>query len=507
MLSALVFSPLVGLLLILFIPRENRSAIRWVALVTSLVPVLLVALMWARFDYAAHGMQFVEKYPWIPSVGVSYYLGADGISFPMLLVTALVTTLAILTSFTIEDRVKEFMALMLLLETGMLGVFVALDYFLFYIFWELVLVPMYFIIGIWGGPRREYAAIKFFIYTLLGSVVMLVGILILYFRSGLGTFDMLAIAQQAKLSPQLQYWVFLLLFFGFAVKVPIFPFHTWLPDAHVEAPTGGSMLLAGVLLKMGTYGFYRISYPTLPDAAKAFAIVMGVLGVINIIYGALVAMAQKDFKKMVAYSSISHMGFVLLGLAAMTPMAMDGGLFVMVSHGLISPMMFFFAGSVIYERTHTRMLDEMSALFTRIPVAATLLAFAAFANLGLPGLSGFAGEFFTLVGSFPVLTRLVVIAVAGMVLTAAYHLWMMNRILMGPAVAHAASHGNHGPGAGHGQGETSAPMPDATPRELIICAPLVVLIVLFGVAPSILVNLFNPSVEALLGVLGGLVAP
>ena len=511
MLSALIFAPLVGALIICLIPREHKQTIRQVALIASLVPVALVAVMWARFDFASSAMQFVERVPWVPSVGISYYVGTDGISFPMLIVTALVTTLAIVASFTIEERVKEFMALMLLLETGMLGVFVALDYFLFYIFWELVLVPMYFIIGIWGGPRREYAAIKFFIYTLAGSVVMLVGILALYFQSGLNTFDILAIAERANFPPSLQYWIFLLLFFGFAVKVPIFPFHTWLPDAHVEAPTGGSMLLAGVLLKMGTYGFYRISYPTLPDAARAFAVVMAALGVINIIYGALVAMAQRDFKKMVAYSSISHMGFVLLGLAAMTPMAMDGGLFVMISHGLISPLMFFFAGSVIYDRTHTRMLDEMSALFTRIPVAATLLAVAAFANLGLPGLSGFAGEFFTLVGSFPVLTRFVYVAVVGMVLTAGYHLWMMNRILMGPAVAYAAGHGgSHHAGHGHGasgEGHDGGRLPDMTLREILVAAPLIVLIVLFGVAPSILVNMFDPAVQAVISRLGGLVAP
>ncbi|HEY8426395.1 MAG TPA: NADH-quinone oxidoreductase subunit M [Limnochordales bacterium] len=507
MLSLLIFTPLIGSLVIALLPRENKDLLRRVALLFSLVPVALVAIMWARYDTAAEGMQFVERIPWIPAVGIQYFLGVDGISFPMLAVTALVTTLAILASFNIQERVKEFMALMLLLETGMLGVFVALDYFLFYIFWEVVLVPMYFIIGIWGGPRREYAAIKFFIYTLLGSVVMLVGILALYFQSGLGTFDMLAIAEQARLNPTAQYWIFLLLFFGFAVKVPIFPFHTWLPDAHVEAPTGGSMLLAGVLLKMGTYGFYRISYPTLPDAAKAFAIVMGVLGVINIIYGALVAMAQKDFKKMVAYSSISHMGFVLLGLAAMTPMSMAGGLFVMISHGLISPMMFFFAGTVIYERTHTRMLPEMSALFTKMPVAATLLAFAAFANLGLPGLSGFAGEFFTLTGAFEPLTSLVAVAVLGMVLTAAYHLMMMRQILMGDATAEAAGHAAahaHGHGAAGHEAAAAVRLPDLTLREAIVSAPLMVSIVLFGVAPSLLLRIFNPSIQALLSRMGGL---
>ncbi|WP_324717868.1 NADH-quinone oxidoreductase subunit M [Carboxydochorda subterranea] len=512
MLSLLVFAPLIGSLVLVLMPKDDKPLLRRTALAFSLVPLAVVLVLWTRFDTTVQGMQFVERVPWIPSVGIQYFLGVDGISFPMLIVTALVTTLAILVSFSIEERVKDFMALMLLLETGMLGVFVSLDYFLFYIFWEVVLVPMYFIIGIWGGPRREYAAIKFFIYTLLGSVVMLVGILALYFQSGLGTFDMLEIAEKARLAPTAQYWIFLLLFFGFAVKVPVFPFHTWLPDAHVEAPTGGSMLLAGVLLKMGTYGFYRISYPTLPDAARAFAIVMGVLGVINIIYGALVAMAQKDLKKMVAYSSISHMGFVLLGLAAMTPMSMAGGLFVMISHGLISPMMFFYAGTVLYERTHTRMLDEMNALFTKMPIAATLMAFASFANLGLPGLSGFAGEFFTFVGTFPVLPALVYIGVLGMVLTAAYHLWMMQRILMGDASVHAAGHADapaaHGaPSPSSHAAHAEAPalrLPDLRLREALVSAPLMALIVLFGVAPSVLLRLFNPSIQALLNRLGGL---
>ncbi|MBO2518805.1 MULTISPECIES: complex I subunit 4 family protein [Limnochorda] len=486
MLTALVFTPLVGALVILFMNKEKEQQIRRTALAFSLIPLLIVLLMAFQFEPGA-GMQFVERYEWIPSIGVSYYLGTDGISFPMLVVTALVTPLAILASFSITHRVKEFFALFLLLETGMLGVFVALDYFLFYIFWEVVLVPMYFLIGIWGGPRRQYASIKFFIYTLAGSVVMLVGILALYFASGLGTFDMLAIAEHGRLGrfdPTFQVWVFLALFFGFAVKVPIFPFHTWLPDAHVEAPTGGSMVLAGVLLKMGTYGFFRIAVPTLPEAAAQFAFPMALLGVIAIVYGALAAMAQPDLKKMVAYSSISHMGYVVLGIAAGvaggSTMAMNGALFVMVSHGIISPLMFFLAGTMVYERTHTRMIPEMGGLWSQVPVVGTVLAFAAFANLGLPGLSGFAGEFFTFVGSFPVYTTLVIVGALGLILTAGYHLWMMQRVLLGEPKG--------SPGG----------MVDITGRELVVSVPLMALTLALGIFPPLLLDLVNPSVVALI---------
>ncbi|HEY8532081.1 MAG TPA: NADH-quinone oxidoreductase subunit M, partial [Limnochorda sp.] len=366
--------------------------------------------------------------------------------------------------------------------------------FLFYIFWEVVLVPMYFLIGIWGGPRRQYASIKFFIYTLAGSVVMLVGILALYFASGLGTFDMLAIAERGGFDPTFQIWVFLALFFGFAVKVPIFPFHTWLPDAHVEAPTGGSMVLAGILLKMGTYGFFRIAVPTLPEAAAQFALPMAVLGVISIVYGALAAMAQPDLKKMVAYSSISHMGYVVLGIAAGvaggSEMAMNGALFVMVSHGVISPLMFFLAGSMVYDRTHTRMIPEMGGLWTQIPIVGTVLAFAAFANLGLPGLSGFAGEFFTFVGSFPVFTTLVIVGALGLILTAGYHLWMMQRVLLGEP-----------------KGNLGA-VSDISGRELVVSLPLMAIILALGIFPPLLLQVVNPAVVALVNqvqvALGGL---
>lgn len=487
LLTALLFIPLAGALLVAFFPKERTREIKTFALLVSLIPTVLTLLLWRQLDFSVEGMQMLFRAEWIPSLGITYQLGVDGISFSLIAVSAIVLPLSIVASFTINHRVKEFFLWMLVLQTGIYGVFLALDYFLFFIFFEVSLVPMYFIIGIWGGERREYAAIKFFIYTLLGSAIMLVGILALYFGSGLDprTFDVLVLAEQANLPTTLQWWIFLAFFAGFAVKVPIFPFHTWLPDAHVEAPTGGSMILAGVLLKMGTYGFFRFMLPTFPDAAKAFAPVLSVLAIIGIIYGALAAMAQKDLKRLVAYSSVSHMGFVILGVAAMTPIALNGAMFVNVSHGLISPLMFFLAGSVIYDRTNTRMMEEMSGLFTSAPIVAALMAFTAFANLGLPGLAGFPGEFFTFVGAFPVFTALVIIAALGLVVTAGYHLWMMQRVLMGEPTALAVQ-------------------TDVQGRELVVAAPLMVLIVLLGVLPSIALNVFNNPIALLAAKLGGM---
>ncbi|MFO7310575.1 MAG: NADH-quinone oxidoreductase subunit M [Bacillota bacterium] len=485
LLTALVFIPLMGALLLAFFPKERVDAIRRFALAVSLIPTVLVVLIWRQMDFSQPGMQLITQAPWIPSLGIQYKLGVDGISFPLIAVSALVLPLSVLASYTITHRVKEFFLWMLVLQTAIYGVFTALDYFLFFIFFEASLVPMYFIIGIWGGPRKEYASLKFFIYTLLGSAIMLVGILALYLGSGLRTFDVMVLAEQANLSPTLQWWIFLAFFAGFAVKVPIFPFHTWLPDAHVEAPTGGSMILAGILLKTGTYGLFRFMLPTFPDAAQAFSPVLAVLGVIGIIYGALAAMAQTDLKKMVAYSSISHMGYVVLGAAAMTPMALNGAMFVNISHGLISPLLFFVVASVIYDRTHTRMMDQMSGLYTQIPVASRIMAFAAFANLGLPGMAGFPGEFFTFVGSFPVFTGLVVLAAAlGLVTTAGYHLWMMQRVLMGQP-----------------RGEA---LPDISPRELVVAAPLMVFIVLLGILPGIALRFFNEPIAVLAARLGGM---
>ncbi|SJZ58224.1 complex I subunit 4 family protein [Selenihalanaerobacter shriftii] len=487
MLSILIFTPLIGAIISLFLPKDNNDLIKKFALGVSLIPIVILGIMLTDFNFSTGEMQFVEQLKWIPSLGVSYHLGVDGISFPLLIISAVITVMSIIASWNIDKRVKGFFAFMLLLETGLLGLFVALDYLLFYVFWEVVLVPMYFLIGIWGGKRRRYASIKFFIYTLFGSVIMLIGILALYFGSGLNTFDILTIAQQAELSATFQWWLFLAFFLGFAVKVPIFPFHTWLPDAHVQAPTGGSMLLAGVLLKMGAYGFYRISYPTFPQVAQSFALIMGVLGVINIVYGALAAMAQEDIKKMVAYSSISHMGFVLVGLAAMTPMSINGSLYVLFSHGLISPLMFFFVGSVFYERTHTRMMGELGGLYNKIPLAAGLLAFTAFANLGLPGLSGFIGEFFTFTGTWTQFPILVVIGVLGLIFTAAYHLRMMQRVLMGDI------------------SDKFNDLTDISIRELWVVIPLMLLIIWAGIYPNTLLSFYNQSVDILLAsVLGGM---
>jgi NADH-quinone oxidoreductase subunit M len=361
----------------------------------------------------------------------------------------------------------------------MLGVFVSLDLFLLYVFWEVMLVPMYFLIGIWGGRRREYAAIKFFLYTLLGSVIMLLGILALYFTSQPHTFDMVELMrQQGTFVRTFQIIVFLALYVGFAIKVPVFPFHTWLPDAHVEAPTAISVLLAGVLLKMGGYGLLRISYPILPTGAHWFAWPLAILGVINIVYGSLVAMAQKDLKKLIAYSSVGHMGFVLLGAAAMTPTGLNGAMMQMINHGVITGALFLLVG-VLYDRAHTRQIEAFSGLAVRIPVYVGIMSFTMFASLGLPGLSGFVSEFLSLAGAFPVYPVLVIISGVGIVITAAYFLWTIRRMFLGKL------------------NDRWADLPDINFRELVTVVPLMILMVLIGVYPSILIKLMDPALSEL----------
>jgi len=478
-LSLLVFTPLAGAVILLFVPREQKQLIRWLGTVTAALPLVLVAVLWGGFDVSAAGMQFVERYPWIPQIGVDYAVGVDGISFSLLALTAIVGLMAAIASWGINKRVKDYWVFFLFLQTGILGVFVALDYILFFVFWEIMLVPMYFLIGIWGGPRREYAAIKFFIYTLVGSVILLIGILTLYLTTGAETFNILEIAERIEMIPAAwRFWIFLALFAGFAVKVPVVPFHTWLPDAHVEAPTPISMILAGVLLKTGGYGFLRISHFTLPEAAQAFAWTLGVLGIINMVYGALVALGQNDMKKLVAYSSIAHMGTTLLGLAAATPVALNGAMYMMIAHGVISPMMFFMVG-VFYDRTHTREIPRLGGLYTVAPVAAVFMMFAVFANLGLPGLAGFIAEFFTFAGVLSVFPKLVYVGILGIIIVAAFSLWLIQRVLLGQPT------------------EEFKDIPDISPREISAMVPLMAVTLLLGVMPRLLIAIINSPLVAL----------
>lgn len=482
-LSWIIFLPIVGMFAVMFIPRDFHRLIRWTATAITALVLLLSLQVLAKFNVSDGGMQFVERAVWIPQLNVFYHLGLDGISLPMVIATALLSFLACIASFGISERIKEYFALYLLLETGMMGTFLAIDLVLFYVFWEIVLVPMYFLIGVWGGPRKEYAAIKFFLYTLAGSIFMLLGILALYFASTPHTFDMLELGQNT-FALRFQQIIFMALFLGFAIKVPIFPFHTWLPDAHVEAPTPISVLLAGVLLKMGTYGFLRISYPILPDAARWFGPFMGVLAVIGIVYGGLVAFAQKDFKKMVAYSSVSHMGFVLLGLAVFTKSALTGAVLQMFTHGLITGSLFLLVG-VLYDRSHTRDLDSFGGLWAKMPVYGGILIFSSLASLGLPGLAGFVSEFLVLIGSFPVYKWMTILACLGILLAAAYLLYMIQRVLLGPV------------------NPKWTKLPDINAREIFTLVPLMILILAIGIYPSWILGYMTPTVEALLRALGG----
>ena len=397
--------------------------------------------------------------------------------------TGLLTLLAIIYSFNITLRIKEFFFWFLLLEVGMLGVFISLDFFLFYVFWEIMLLPMYFLIGVWGGPKKEYAAIKFFLYTLFGSLLMLLGILALYFNSTPHTFDMLELINQARLLPlTMQIWIFLALYVGFAIKIPAFPFHTWLPLAHVEAPTGVSVILAGVLLKMGTYGIMRVSFPALPLATKWFMPFLIVIAVINIVYGAFCAMAQKDLKKMVAYSSVNHMGYCLLGMTAMSAIGWNGAVLQMITHGLITGSLFFLVG-VIYDRAHTRDIDAFGGLAARFPVYAGLMIIQVMASLGLPGLAGFVGEFLCFLGAFEAWPYYVAVGTIGILVTAAFFLRMIEKVFLGPF------------------NEKWAGLKDINFRELVAIVPLVVLTIIIGVWPKVCLDLIDPTITYLVGTL------
>src|SRR5579884_1683071 len=484
MLSAIVFIPLLGALVIGLMPAQRVAAIRWLATVFSAIPLALSIFLYATFDERVAGLQFVEKTSWValPSVGVSYFLGVDGLSLPLILLTSLLTVVAVLASFNITLRPKEYFLLLLVLQTGVTGVFAAQDFFLFFLFWEVELIPMYLLIGIWGGPRREYAAIKFVVYTLAGSALMLVGILALYLNANPHTFDMTVLAHQTY-QPAFALLVFWALFAGFAVKLPLFPFHTWLPDAHVEAPTAVSVLLAGILLKMGGYGILRTCLTILPDAAKQYALYIGIFAAINVIYGALQVLAQRDLKAIVAYSSVSQMGYVLLGFAGMTTISLSGASIQLFSHGLISGLLFLLVGS-IYERTHTRQVAEMEGLAPRQPILAAIFTMAGLATLGLPGMSGFIAEFVTFVGAFQTWPVITAICVFGIVLSAGYMLWTVRRIFMGPLRPAFLTLG------------------DARGIELVPLFTLAALIVFFGVFPSVLTDVAKAGVGPVAARLG-----
>ena len=480
MLTATVLAPAIGALLIALAPA---ALARRLAVAVTAVALLLSLGLWLAYDRVAGGVQLAERVPWIPSIGVQYFVGVDGLSLPLVVLTTLLTFLAVLASLHVDLRPKEYMALLLTLETGVLGVFSSLDLFLFFLFWEVELIPMYLLIGIWGGTRREYAAIKFVIYTLVGSALMLIGILALYFNAPTRTFDMLQLGA-TEWPIAFQSVAFLFLFLGFAVKLPVFPFHTWLPDAHVEAPTAVSVLLAGVLLKMGGYGMLRICMGILPDAAREYAPWIGVLAAINVLYGALVVLAQRDLKAVVAYSSVSQMGYVLLGMAGLTTVSLSGAAFQLFSHGLISGLLFLLVGSV-YEKTHTRQIAEMRGLAPRQPILALIFTMAGLATLGLPGMSGFVAEFVTFVGAFGTQPVLTILCVLGIVLSAGYMLWTVRRVFFGPLDARWAQLG------------------DARGIELVPLVTLTVLILLFGIFPSLLIGLIEPGAEALAQRIGG----
>jgi NADH-quinone oxidoreductase subunit M len=482
-LSWIVFTPLIGAFVILFVPKSLTPAIKQIATLSTLAVCLFAIWAFFLFDPTRSDFQLVEKVLWIPHFDVHYLLGTDGISFPMVLLTALLSLLACVGSFGIEEREKEYYVLYLLLETGMLGTFLALDLFLFYIFWELVLVPMYFLIGIWGGPQREYAAIKFFLYTLAGSLFMLLGILALYLSSTPHTFNLMELMNN-KWTLEMQKIIFMAFFLGFAIKVPIFPFHTWLPDAHVEAPTPISVLLAGILLKMGTYGFFRFSYPLFPEAAKWFCPYMAVLALLGIIYGGFVALAQIDFKKMVAYSSVSHMGFALLGLAALNSNGFNGALLQMFNHGTITGGLFLLVG-VLYDRAHTRDLNAFGGIGAQMPAYSGILIYFSLASLGLPGLSGFVSEFLALLGGYQYNKAVAALACLGIILAAAYLLYMIRRVLLGPLNPKWSS------------------LPDITAREVFTLAPLMVLILLVGIYPRTILYYIVPALQSLIFRVGG----
>ncbi|MCR4310216.1 MAG: NADH-quinone oxidoreductase subunit M, partial [Deltaproteobacteria bacterium] len=482
LLSVLIALPLIGAALLLFFPREGDGAIRKFTLLVTIAEFLLSLAVVARFDVATAGMQLVERAPWIPQYGISYIVGVDGISLWILMLTTFIMPITIASTWSaVTKNVKEFMVFMLILETAMVGVFLATDLFLFYIFWELVLIPMYFLIGVWGGERRIYAAIKFFLYTFVGSVLMLVAIIVLYFHhhavTGVYTMDLMKL-YELTIPVKLQLWLFAAFFLAFAFKVPMFPFHTWLPDAHVEAPTAGSVILAAVLLKMGTYGFLRFAMALFPVAATDWTPVIATLAVIGILYGALVAMVQKDVKKLVAYSSVSHLGFVMLGLFAFNLQGIEGAILQMVNHGISTGALFLIVG-IIYERRHTRLISEFGGLAKVVPVFSLCFMVVTLSSIGVPGTNGFVGEFLILLGAFKVQKWYAVVGATGVIFAAVYMLWMFQRVMYGKIT-----------------NEENLRLADMNGREVAYMLPLLLFILWIGVYPQPFLRRMDASVNA-----------
>ena len=501
MLSVGTFLPLLGVLLLLVVPKANEQLIKKVALFTSIATVAVGVWTLFRFDFGNAGtMQFVDEKTWIPLIKSSYYIGLDGISLPLYFLSMVITLLVVIYSLDhipSPGNPKAFFSLMLVLQTGMAGTFIAQDLILFFVFFELVLLPMYFMIGVWGGENRQYASLKFFLYTMFGSALMLVAFLALFFKTGAESFAIPYLVEHGgALAKNVQIWIFAGMFIGFAVKVPMFPFHTWLPDAHTQAPTQGSVILAAILLKLGTYGFVRIAIPVLPEAAKAWAPYIGGLAVIGIIYGALGCLAQTDMKRLIAFSSVAHMGFVMLGISTLTSFGMTAAMFGMVAHGLITGMLFFVAGSV-KERYHTLEIARLGGILKQMPHLGWILGFSCMASLGLPGLAGFWGEFPAILSAYSPAAGLnetvfrvyMVIAALGTVLAAAYLLWLFQRVAFGePKPEFAGDVHGHDDHAFH----------DVNKFEWFAWTPLLIAILVFGVVPNLMFKVLDPAVQVVL---------
>ncbi|HVH29059.1 MAG TPA: NADH-quinone oxidoreductase subunit M [Vicinamibacterales bacterium] len=480
-LSFILFLPLLGAIVLLLVPKENERAIKWITNVVAAVGFVVSIPLWFWFDPQNADFQFVERAAWIPSIGAEYFLGVDGLSTLLILLTTMIGFIAVLSSWNaITERVKEYYVFLLVLQTGMLGAFMSLDFLLFFLFWEVMLVPMYFLIGIWGSANRLYSAIKFFLYTLVGSVIMLLGILALYFYNhsvtGVYTFDVTQF-HRVNMPPDLQWWIFLAFFLGFAVKVPMFPFHTWLPDAHTDAPTAGSVILAAVMLKMGTYGFLRFSLPILPEATRQFVPFIAVLCIVGIVYGALVALAQKDWKRLVAYSSVSHMAMVMLGMFALNPVGLTGSIVQQLNHGISTGALFLIVG-IVYERRHTREISEYGGLSKVMPVYAAVFLIMTMSSIGLPTLNGFIGELLILQGVFIYSKLWAAVAASGVVLGAAYMLYLYQRTMFGKL-----------------ENPKNERLADLSQREFATFAPLLILAVWMGLYPAPFLRRLDTSVQ------------